>query len=298
MREINVLRGRKLSIEGAQHIGSGYCGDVYLIGGDTVVKVMKSTDYKDAEREILLSKWAFRKGLPTAISFDVADVDGHPGLVYESLGRGNLRNELRDHPESFDAVVEKYVALLRKINSIPVEPGELPSALEKNRKELETARAVITPEEYDRAKELLSTVPQNRFLIHGDCQVKNVKVLKGELFLIDLDTLSCGDPIFELSALYSSYRLFNRFNGYPINDFFDLPSCTVDRLIDALLKGYFGDISPEELEKNTRRVALSAYIHMISFCLTDWPDKPEVLEEMLKGFRECLPTVDTLELTY
>ena len=198
---MSAIKGRKLSIENATLIGQGYNADVYLFDDENVVKVLKHSSFEDADREIQLSKWALKQGIPTAISYDVIDVDGRPGLVYESLGRGNLRNILRDTPERFDEVLSRYNELLHTVNSIVVEPGQLPDAIDAYSAYLEKAKCAMTGEEYERMKTLLGTVPKCYNLVHGDFHVKNVKVMRNELLLIDLDTLKRGDAIFELAAL-------------------------------------------------------------------------------------------------
>lgn len=298
MRDISVLRGRELSVKDAKLIGSGATSDVYQIDDDTVVKVLKHGDKSDAEKEIQLSKWAFRMGIPTAISFDVADVDGHPGLVYESLGRGNLRNELRDRPEDFDATMQRYVGLLKTINGITVEEDRLPKATDKYRGCLESIRDVLTPEEYLKMSALLDTVPECRSLIHGDCQIKNVRVVKGELFLIDLETLSCGDPIFELSALYCCYKAYSELDYKEFDTFFGVPTAMLGKILDAIFRLYFPSATDAELEENVKKTALLTYMYMIRCVRTDMPGDSAAAEIMYRNFRRYLPEVNDLRLSY
>lgn len=296
MSEINVLKGRKLSLEGAKPIGSGWTSDVYMVGEDTVVKVLKRATFEDAAREIKLSKWAFLKGVPTAISFDVADVDGRPGLVYESLGRGNLRNLLRDTPEDFDGIVQRYAALLHKINATEVEDGQIPEAYDRYRAGLENIRDLISEAEYGKMSALLDSIPQRRTMIHGDCQIKNVRVVKGELYLIDLDTLSRGDPIYELAALYCCYVGYPALDEGDFDDFFGIPVATLNRLMDGLLKEYFAGADEKTLTENVNKVALLAYMDMLTRFKQDAPDDAKSIGLMYEGFKKYLPLVGDLVL--
>ena len=68
MSDISVFSGRRLTLENARLIGSGFASNVYLLEDDNVVKVLKEGTPAEAAREIRLSKWAFSKGIPTAIS--------------------------------------------------------------------------------------------------------------------------------------------------------------------------------------------------------------------------------------
>ena len=293
-----LSKGRKLSIEGAPLIGSGYFGNVYQTADDTVVKVLKRGSFDEAEREIRLSKWAFSKGIPTAISFDVADVDGRPGLVYESLGRDNLRNRLRDHPEEFDRVMARYAALLHTINAVVVEDDPLPSALEEYKGFLRTAEDRMTREEYARMTALLDTVPDRHTLLHRDCQVKNVKIKKDELFLIDLDTLSTGDPIFELVGLFCCYKAFPVMKEVDFDDFFDLSAAMLSRIYDTLFALYFKGLSAELLAENERKIALLTYMYMIYWVKTQSPDQERWADIVYREFQKLLPLVDDLRLAF
>lgn len=296
MSEISVFKGRKLSAENAKLIGSGAASNVYMLSEDTVVKVLKRGDLRDAEREILLSKWALTQGIPTAISYDVVEVDGHPGLVYESLGRGNLRNEFRDHPERFDETMKKYVALLRTINSVTVEDAALPKAIDRYREYLDGLRETLTEAEYFRMKRMLDTIPDSKSLVHGDCQVKNVRVVGDELLLIDLDTLSCGDAIFELSGLYCCYKAYQEPQNEEFDTFFELPAATLRNVLNVLLRDYYEGLTEEQLAENEKKIALLSYMYMSYLGLIGDLSSPEAADAMLRSFREYLPQVDDLIL--
>ena len=296
MAEFTAIRGRHMELDPAKRIGGGAMSNVYAVDEDTIVKVLKSGDMKDAEREILLSKWAFKQGIPTAISFDVVDVDGHPGLVYESLGRGNLRRLLREHPEDFDRTMDMYVQLLHTINSIVVEDGQLPKAIDRYRRCLEEIRDLITPEEYEKMKALLDTVPDSLHLVHGDCQMKNVRVVKGEFFLIDLDTLCCGDAIFELSGLYCCYRAYSEIFNREFDTFFDIPTAMLYRTLDAVLERYFPNASAQTRDMNRKKVALLTHMYMIWCVKCDMPEDEHAAGVMYESFRSGLTEIDDLVL--
>ena len=295
-KQISVLNGRKLSLGSAKPVGSGYTADVYDLDDGNVVKVLKKGDASEAEREILLSKWAFSKGIPTAISYDVVDVDGRPGLVYESLGRGNLRNLFRDHPEQFDSAVAQYVDLLHTINSITDDENKLPDAAALMRGCLPTLRPILSDAEYEKMSSLLASIPDRRTIVHGDCQVKNVRVVKGELYLIDLDTLSHGDPIFELAQLYFCYRCFNDIRNEEIDSFFDISTDILHRVLDAVLDGYMAGVSDTDKRENKAKIALLAYMHMMYFISTETPDDAYAAEVTMARFKSLLSQVDDLRL--
>lgn len=292
-------RGRKLSVEGAALIGSGYFSKVYQIDEETIVKVLNVKDMEMADREIMLAKWAFANDIPTAISYDIVEVDGYPGLVYESLGRDNLRNAFRDHPEDFDDHVTKYVNLLKSVHSVCVNDISLPKAIDKYYSELETIADYLSKEDFDRIKGLLDTVPETNTLVHRDCHVKNIKRVNGELMLIDLDTLSIGDPIFDFAALYCTYHLFNVIEKRPEFDpFLDLTTPYSLDIYKAVMKEYFTGISEEDRALNQIKIDVMACIHMAWWVKTENRYEDDVKNLIVNMLREKAYLVDNLVIKY
>ena len=297
-KPINVLKNRKLSLEGARLVGSGAASSVYQLPNDDVVKVLLGTDFKEAEREILLSKWVFLKGIPTAISYDVVDVDGHPGLLYESLGRDNLRNQLRDHANDLTPLLEKYLELIRSINAIEVEEGQLPSAKQHALKEIQEIKAVFSEDEFARITTLFDTIPEDCHMVHGDCHIKNIKIVNGKPFLIDLDTLSVGDPIFELSGLCCCYDAYSALNlgGDGFNEFFGVEDRIIRETYHYILDHYSESLSDADKKSNLKKIELLTYLHMLHELNPDDPDEKGLYDDMFRKVRERLNTVPDLVL--
>lgn len=297
MKKRNVRRGQILSVTEDRRIGGGAASRVYSLDNGDIVKVLKHGSAEDAEREILLSKWAFLKGIPTAISYDVADVDGRPGLVYEFLGRENLRNAFRDRPECFDELMNDYLTLLHTINGVTDDEAYLPKAIDIYRSALKGLSDLLTEEETAKANALLDSIPDVSTIIHGDCQIKNVRVVNGKLFLIDLDTLSRGDPIFELAALFCCYRCYSSLSDESYDTFFDIPTEMLKRILDGVLDGYYPGLSKEARQANARKTALLGWLITASYVREDSPDDSASLKLLLDRFRETLAVVDDLRLT-
>jgi len=294
----NVLRNRKLSLEGAQLIGTGATCKVYDLQDGNVVKVLFSTDYKEAEREILLSKWAFLKGLPTAISYDVVEVDGHPGLLYESLGRDNLRNHFRDEADNLMPLLKQYLEFIKTINSIDIAEWNLPSAKQKTLSEIQEIQTIFTANEYNDILKLIDSIPEDTHMVHGDCHIKNIKMRDGKLLLIDLDTLSAGNPIFELSGLCCGYHAYSALNigdnGY--NDFFEINQNIIETIYSYIMGHYFENISLEEKRSNQEKIELLTYIHMLHDLNPDNPSEKPLYTHMFDNVRKMLPTISDLLL--
>ena len=298
MSEIKVNFGRKITLENAVRIGHGYYSEVYRIDPETVVKVLKEGTLADAEREIQLSKWALLNGIPTAISYDVADVEGHPGLVYELLGRGSLRDRILDHPEDFDRRMRQYAALLHSIHAAADTDGRLPKAADRYRARLD-GLTCFTENERRRMHGLFDTLPETSHIVHCDCHFKNIKVVNDELMLIDLDTLSRGDPIFDFACMYSSYKGFSEARHLTeIDKFFDVPVETEEKILFTVIRYYFEGLDEATLESNIEKIALLSYYDVVLFALTATTGTYYDVPGMLDVFRSLLWKVDDLRLVY
>ena len=68
---------------------------------------------------------------------------------------------------------------------------------------------------FEKLISLISAVPEDIHLMHGDYHVKNVMLQNGESLLIDMDTLCSGNPIFELASMYNAYVGFGLVEPLP-----------------------------------------------------------------------------------
>ena len=200
---------RKLSVEGCPVIGEGAHAVVYKTQPDEIVKVYRpgvSLERIDSERK--LARWALVKGLPTAIPFDVVSVGDSYGVVFELLNAISAVEYINSSKENLEDFIVKSVNLMNEIHSIEVEDGELPDMKQNTVKWADEIRDYLSDEVYSRLCRMIDLIPESHTLLHADFHVKNIMVSKGELMLIDMDTLSKGDPIFELATVYNSYREF------------------------------------------------------------------------------------------
>lgn len=247
-----------VDVTGCEVIGEGYSGIVYRINKDTIIKVFKNEhDITKVERELNLAKQAFVLGVPTAISFDIVMVDGQYGVRFEMLDSMSLRDIFRDQLIDYDVLLDKYVKLLKTINTTESMDDSLPDFKARMQNRLEVIKPCIGEEAYAKAKKLLDNVEDRKTFIHGDCHVKNIMLQGDELFLIDMDTLSRGNPIFELSALYCPYIAFEEDDPGNNERFLGLKSEFTRKLYYDIVSRYTS--AKDAIDK----ISIIAYIHMI-----------------------------------
>ena len=273
-----------VDVSNAKLIGEGYFSQVYRIDKDTIIKVFRrNTNIEDVRRELNLAKQAFVLGIPTAISFDVVKVGERFGVRFEMLDCASLRDVFRDQPNRYDEMIHKYAALLKTINTTESTDETLPDAKEEWLKKLEVIRQYLSEEEHDKLLHLADTIQDCKTFVHGDCHFKNIMVQGEELLLIDMDTLSKGNPIFELAAIYAPYVAFEESEPGNSQRFFNLPASFIQPMFRDVLDIYFGKHDDAAFKK----IGLVSYVHMVW-----WNDMNE--KDNLKRHNDCLARVKSL----
>lgn len=283
---------RRVYISGAEVIGSGYYSTVYRINKDTIIKVFNRSDnLEQIEKELKLSKEAFVLGIPTAISFDIVQVDDKLGVCFEMLDCDSLKNVFVNKPNEKGIYIEKYAKLLKKINTTECLNPSIPHIKDEYYKKLEMIKDQLPKDLFDKAYKLIDTIPERNTLVHGDCHFKNIMVQGDELVLIDMETLSTGHPIFELAALYSAYIGFNIFNPEEAMSFFGIDSKQVQQLFDDVMDKYFDDYNQEIKDK----IGLISYINIYRWYFKHEPDSP-ITEKHKQRLIELLNKYDDIEI--
>ena len=256
---------KEIDIEGSPIIGEGYFSIVYRIDKDTIVKVYKEdTDIKEVERELNMAKQAFILGIPTAISFDVVKVKDKLGVRFEMLNSSLLRDLYLNHPENFDEYNKKYAELLKKINTTETNDETLPHTLDLWLEKVRRLKDYLDDKDYQKIYKMVENIGDRSTFVHGDCHVKNIMVQDNELFLIDMDTLSKGHPIFELASIVAPYSLFEEDEKGNNQQFFKLDNKTCERIYNDTLNEYFQEDNLAYKEK----IRLLGYLHMMWWTLS------------------------------
>ena len=207
---LNVERRlREISVEGCEVIGAGANGTVYRIDPDTIVKVFRASYPLDMIRdEQRRARKAFMKGVPTAIPFDVVRVGDSYGSVFELVNARTYNDALIEQPENEESIIRRYAGLIREVHAIQAEPGELPFCRDSYLGFLDDLGDEIPKRLSQRLRSLLTAMPEDLHLVHGDFHMKNIMLSGGEPLLIDMEMLSVGAPIFDYAGIYVAYLAF------------------------------------------------------------------------------------------
>ena len=255
---------RTVSIEGAEEIGRGANGIVYRIDKDNVVKVYKD---RDALEEILHEREVARKalilGIPTAISYDVVRVGDSYGSVFELLNAKSFSKILTEEPEKMDWCVREYVNLLKKIHSTRVPQGDLPDAREWLIDWAEYVQPYLPEWAGKKLLRMVLEVPHDDHLIHGDYHTKNVELAGDEVLLIDMDTLSIGNPVIELGSMFNASVGYSEYDPEIIKQFQGFDTETGHTFWRKVLAAYLGTDNEKKLQQVEDKARIVGYTRMI-----------------------------------
>jgi len=257
-------RLRELSVNGCEIIGKGFYGTVYRIDPETIVKVYNAPDsIPMIQNEQRLAKRAFVKGVPTAISYDIVKVGDSYGSVFELLKASSFNDHLIKGTVGFDGLMKKYVDFLKLVHSAEMDAGTIPLARNTFIGYLDVIKEYITSAQYDRLKELLSAMPDDLHMVHGDFQMKNVMLVGDEPMLIDMETIATGQPIFDLQALYVTYIAFSEDCPDNLSSFLGISDELGEPIWNSILENYFDTADKTELSAINAKIKLLATVRFL-----------------------------------
>lgn len=297
---MNVQRQlRCISVEGCPVIGQGAIGTVYRLDADTIVKVFElSTCLPDIEKEQKKARQALVRGIPTAIAYDIVRVGDKYGAVYEMLKADNCNDLIVREPARLDEIIAIYAALLKKMHSVEMQPGEFPDAREVYCGYLDALKGILPDDILDRVRAMILKMPPELHVIHGDIQMKNVMLSDREPMIIDMETLCVGNPVFDFAGLWMAYCAFDEDDPGNSMAFLGFNEETSLYIYQKVVSLYFSD--DPALQQKQDRIQVLGVIRFLYIVLVMGLDKQELKEIRLRRNRErleaLLERVDALAL--
>lgn len=194
-----------------QRIGEGGCAEVFEWGDGKVLKLFRSnTDTYAVNREYRNSRMAWHAGLPAARAYELLELNGRLGIVFERLvgqtmterffsraaGQpASTEGTVDDALRLMDEDVRQTARILSKIHSCAI-PDE-GQGLEQQRAYLKGAiswQRHLTEAEKTSVFAILDTLPLKRTLCHGDPNPGNVFMTSAGPVMIDWMDTTVGNP--------------------------------------------------------------------------------------------------------
>ena len=256
---------REVSVEGCRRIGHGAKGDVYRYDDELIIKVYNQNNtYRDVEGEISMARKAFILGIPTAISFGIVSVGEQYGAMYELLDAETLSACIARNPGQVDTYAKMMAGLGHTIHGIEVSESDgFPDCGHRIRSYIEGGIGREDEALARKCASLLDTLPPTHTLLHGDFHTGNVFLQNSEPLLIDMDRLSTGHPIVELSDLCYFYEILGEDDPAEVADFMGFPCETARQFFRCFLKHYLDTEDESRLNEVTEKASLIGYSRLI-----------------------------------
>ena len=256
---------KEVSVEGCRLLGRGAKGEVYRYDDELVIKVFNQNNtYRDVEQEIALSRRAFILGLPTAISFGIVSVGDRYGAMYELVDAETVSKCIARSPGQVESYAGIMAELAREIHGASAEEDDVfPEAAQRLRSYVRNGLAYEREDLAEKCGKLIDALPASRHLVHGDFHTGNVFLQKGEPLLIDMDRVSVGHPIAEISGLYYFYVILGEDDPIVVEDFMGFSYETARQFFPCFLSAYLETEDADRLREVTEKAALLGYVRMI-----------------------------------
>ena len=270
---MDISKGfRTMSIDNCEVIGDGFYGTVYRIDPETIVKVYKKPDSLDmVKREKELSRKAFVKGIPTAIPYDIVKVGDSYGSVFELLDCKSLDTLVREG-ENIENLSRECVEILKKMHTTEVDPNEFSNRKKQIIEMANSCKDYLSLETMTNILEFINNIEDRNTMIHGDFHIKNLMKQGDEILIIDMDTLSYGNPIFEFGAMYATYIGFACVNRDNTKDFLGITNEQSEEIWNNIFNIYYEDKSEEEKEQLLKQIKIISYLEVL-FIRTKFNDE-------------------------
>ena len=291
---------RVLSVEGCEVIGKGANGEVYRIDRDTIVKVYHNSDaLPEIHRERELARTAFVLGVPTAIPYDVVQIEGGGyGSVFELLNAESFAKLLTNGTTSLTEVAKMSVDLLKIIHSTIVKPEAMPDMRAVALDWADFLKDYLSAELFEKLHGLIAAVPEDMHMMHGDYHIKNVMLQNGEVLLIDMDTLCHGHPIFELASMYNAYCGYCELDHENELRFLGIPYDVAADFWHESLRLYLGTEDEARLREVEEKAMVVGYTRIMRRRIRrkglETEEGRREIENCRRHLEELLPKVDTL----
>ena len=256
---------REVSVEGCKLLGRGAKGDVYRYDDELVIKVFNQNNtYHDVEQEIALSRRAFILGMPTVISFGIVSVGDRYGAMFELVDMETVSRYVARFPGQVGAYAKIMAELAHTIHDITVSKEDcFPAATERIKSYVNGGLAYENEALARRCMELIEPLSESNHLLHGDFHTGNVFLQNGEALLIDMDRVSVGHPLIELSDLCYFYEILGEDDPAVVEDFMGFSYQTAKQFLDEFLKCYLQTQEEERIAEIKEKASLIGYARLI-----------------------------------
>ena len=184
--------------------------------------------------------------------------------MFEMVDSDTLSGCIARSPGQVDSFAKIMADVAHVIHGIEVtEEDGFPTVMERIRDYISGGVALENEKLGERCMKLLETLPDTNTLVHGDFHTGNVFLQNGEPLLIDMDRISVGHPMVEISDLYYFYVVLGEDDPSVVEEFMGFSYDTSKEFFRAFLRHYLGTKDEERLKEVSEKASLIGYSRLI-----------------------------------
>ena len=179
-----------------QLIAAGRTAEIYAWGEGRVLKLLRPGFSPGLiQQEEAITRVIGQAGLPAPKIYEVVEVDGRAGIVFERIDGPSLFGVLEQHPLRLRQEAEQLARLHARIHAHSLKNAPAGSPLQKEILARQICQAEVLPEATRQAVlDLLDRLPGGETLCHNDFHPFNVLVSPRGPVIIDWESASLGNP--------------------------------------------------------------------------------------------------------
>ncbi len=190
-------------------VGAGYTSDVYAWGEGRVLKLFHlGKPASRAQREFAVTRSVREAGLPAPMAYDLIELDGRFGIVFERIDGPSLVDLAHARPWKLFAMARQLADLHVVLHNHP-PPIELPPQQQWIDEAIRDVEHLSDNEKLT-IRGQLAALPRGDTLCHGDFHPGNILCSKSGPVIIDWGRASRGHPLGDVawtSYLFGHARL-------------------------------------------------------------------------------------------
>ena len=180
-------------------LASGFFAEVFAWDTGRVLKLYAADRARSkVEREHLVTLAAHTAGLPVPTTYELVEVDGRTGIIFERIDGSSMRRHFQARPWKLFSYATQLAALHAQVHGWKA-PAQIPPLNQCLKERIQEAVS-LSETDKQTARRCLDQLPQGTSLCHGDFHPDNVLLSGCGPIIIDWSGGSLGYPLADVAA--------------------------------------------------------------------------------------------------